>query len=299
MPQDGKLKLSLVDVYGQRLQEGVDISMRNLQLMSDPPPLRGVDASKIIIIKNLSAPSNNVYQVRIDPPSYHPTNRFVSIGGGNNPTEEEFVFAIDITKVVKVTFPPFNTAMRELRDLLNRSSVIVGDKLLNGEALYDGLDDIPKACVMNIARKTQATVLPNGKGVIDLIRELKELRPDRFFATVERELREETINATHTGLFHPVLEILHQLPPQFADFVHAGSFKTDDQYGNLQLTFFRRGDEIVADIDIDDASGLGHIFQVLRNDLTGEPTHPYNIHQILLQHQHLNPRYVLHVRDDD
>jgi hypothetical protein len=299
MPQDGKLKLSLVDVYGQRLQEGVDISMRNLQLMSDRPLVRDVDASKIIIIKNLSAPSNNVYQVVIDPPSYHPTNRFVSISSGNNPTEEKFVFAIDITKVVKVTFPPFNTAMRELRDLLNRSSVVVGNQLLTGAALYDGLDDIRKAGMMNIARKTQATVLPNGKSVIDLIREVKELRGDRFFAAVERELREEAIQATHTGLLHPVPEILHQLPPQFADFEHAGSFKTDDQYGNLQLTFFRKGDEIAADIDIDDAGGLGHIFQVLRNHFTGEPTHPYNIHQILLQHQHLNPRYILHVRDDD
>jgi hypothetical protein len=45
------------------------------------------------------------------------------------------------------------------------------------------------------------------------------------------------------------------------------------------------------DIDIDDAGGLGHIFLVLRNHFTGNPTHPYNIHQILLMHQHLDPGY--------
>ena len=40
------------------------------------------------------------------------------------------------------------------------------------------------------------------------------------------------------------------------------------------------GDECVADIDIDDAGGLGHL-QVRRNTLTGRPTHPYDIHQKL------------------
>jgi hypothetical protein len=51
------------------------------------------------------------------------------------------------------------------------------------------------------------------------------------------------------------------------------------------------GDEFVADIDIDDAGGLLHIFQVLRNNITMSPTHPYNIHQILAKHQHLDPGY--------
>ena len=68
-------------------------------------------------------------------------------------------------------------------------------------------------------------------------------------------------------------------------------FKTDDLYGNLQLSFFRKGEQYVADIDIDDAAGLGHIFQVVKNHFTGSPTHPYNIHEILVKHQHLDPGY--------
>jgi hypothetical protein len=58
---------------------------------------------------------------------------------------------------------------------------------------------------------------------------------------------------------------------------------------NLRPTFFMRGDGCVADIDIDDDAGLGHIFQVLRNHSTGEPARPYDIHEILVQHQHLDP----------
>ncbi|MDT7602080.1 MAG: hypothetical protein QOF61_77 [Acidobacteriota bacterium] len=295
MAQDGSLKLSLIDVYGKRLQESVDIFMRNMTIASDQLNPRGIDASKLIIIKKLSAPTNNVYQIIIDPPSYHPTNRFVSIKSSG--TEEEYVFGIDIAKVVRVDFPTFASNPKELRDLLGNSSLVVGGSAVaTGEALYDGLDDIRKAGLMNIACKTLATALPNGKRVLQLINKVVELRGDRFFANVERELREETLLGSHTGLFHEAPGILHSPPPPFSDFDHAGSFKTDDTYGNLQLTFFRKGDDIVADIDIDDAGGFRHIFQVAKNHFTGLPTHPYNINQILIKHQHLNPRYTLLVR---
>ncbi len=52
-----------------------------------------------------------------------------------------------------------------------------------------------------------------------------------------------------------------------------------------------KGDNCVPDIDIDDAGGLAHVFQVVRNRLSGEPTHPYNIHEILIAHQKLDPGY--------
>ena len=52
-----------------------------------------------------------------------------------------------------------------------------------------------------------------------------------------------------------------------------------------------KGDDCVADIDIDDASGLEHVFQVVRNKLSGKPTHPYNIHEILVAHQKIDPGY--------
>jgi len=81
---------------------------------------------------------------------------------------------------------------------------------------------------------------------------------------------------------------LHHPPTGFAE---AGSFKTPDHYGNLCLTFFMKGDDCVADIDIDDAGGLEHAFQVLRNKLSGHPTHPYNIHEILVGYQQLDPGY--------
>jgi hypothetical protein len=52
-------------------------------------------------------------------------------------------------------------------------------------------------------------------------------------------------------------------------------------------------DDAGDDIDIDDAGGILHVFQVLRNAVTGRPTHPYDIHEILLAHQGIDPGYQL------
>lgn len=108
----------------------------------------------------------------------------------------------------------------------------------------------------------------------------------RLMDVYGRFLREETKNSVAEDLFHPVSGALHHPPAGFSE---AGSFKTNEPFGNLQLTFFMNGDDCVAGID--DAGGLGHVFQVLRNSLTGRPTHPYDIHEILVFHQQLDPGY--------
>jgi hypothetical protein len=289
MAQTGKLKLELVDVFGKRLKENVDIFMRNL-LLDHKPALRGVDASKIINISDLHTGSQGIYQVSIDPPSYHPVGRFVTVQT-SGVTEMSFPFPVDIAKIVSITFPTFPNLLKDLRTVLTNSPNVLGFENTTGESLYTALDDLRRGGVLNIARKSLATRLSNDKSVLSLIKEIRELRGDRFFAFVEKELREEVKNSVNTGLFHPVSGSLHHLSAQFEGFTDAGSFKTDDHFGNLQLTFFMKGEECVADIDIDDAGGIEHIFQVLRNHFTGSPTHPYNIHQILMRHQHLDPGY--------
>jgi hypothetical protein len=231
-----------------------------------------------------------VYQISIDPPSYHPVSHFINVKTSGS-TELSIAFPVDTSKVVSVTFPTFTNLPKELRTLLSNSPNVFGFENNSGNALYKALDDIRRGGVLNIARKTQATRLTNDKSILSLIKEIRELRGDRFFAFVEKELREEVKHSVNTGLFHKVSGSLHHLPSQFVGFTPADSFKTDDHFGNLQLTFFMKGDECVADIDIDDAGGLGHIFQVLKNHFTGSPTHPYNIHQILVKHQHLDPGY--------
>jgi hypothetical protein len=63
--------------------------------------------------------------------------------------------------------------------------------------------------------------------------------------------------------------------------------------GTWRLTFFARGDQWLADIDIDDANGIAHMFQVLRNAITGRPTHPFDVRELLVSYQKLDPGYAL------
>src|SRR6266496_2392011 len=99
MAQDGKLRLALVDVYGKRLQENMDISLRNLQL-THSPILRGLDASRLINITS-SFPGRRVFIKPQSTRSYHPVSHFVNIKTGG-PTEMTIAFPVDISKIVSV-----------------------------------------------------------------------------------------------------------------------------------------------------------------------------------------------------
>ena len=202
MAQTGKLKLELLDVFGKRVQERVDISLRNLQL-THSPVLKSRDSSKIISVTNLHGGPQGIYQISIDPPSYHPISQFINVKTSGD-TELVISIPVDISKIVSVTFPTFPNLPKELRSLLTNSPNVLGFENNSGDALYKALDDIRRGGVLNIARKTQATRLTNGKSVLSLIKEIRELRGDRFFAFVEKELREEVKNSVNTGLFHPV-----------------------------------------------------------------------------------------------
>lgn len=307
MADNGKLKLQPVDVYGKRLKEKVDVFLRHTR-RSQNLVFKSHDASKTI--SGLFTAVEGPYQISVDPPSYQRVTFFQNIKT-SGVTEVPVTFPVDASKVVSVNFPKYATLSKELRTVLSNSSNVFGFEHKTGSELYDAIsvDDIKLAGLLNIACKTLATVFAGGANVLSLVKELRIVRGDRFFAFVERGLREETMNSLSSGLFHKVSGSLHKLPPEFEDFVPtdpslkpadpgfepADSFKTNDRYGNLQLTFFRKGNEFVADIDIDDAAGIEHVFQVLRNHFTGKPTHPYNIHEILVAHQQLDPRYTFNV----
>jgi hypothetical protein len=296
MAQNGKLKLELIDVYSKRLQENVDIALSNTKI-SESRFFKSTDASKFIQISDLHTGGEGTYKASIDPPSYHRVTRFLKTIKPGGITEDQVLFPVDASKVVSVNFPKFTSLSKEMRTLLSNSSNVSGFQNKTGQELYDaiGVDNIKTAGLLNIACKTLATVYTNDTNVLSLVKELRVLRGDRFFAFVEAGLRDETINSVHSGLFDKAPGVLHTLPQEFSGFEPAGSFKTNDHYGNLQLTFFRKGDEFVADIDIDDANGIEHLFQVLHNHFTGQPTHPYNIHEILIAHQHLDPKYTFNL----
>lgn len=282
---DVKLQLDLVDVYGKSLGEKVDILLRHQVLNETKKASKPANAQ--VIIPGLRGAPQGRYKIDIDPPSYQYVSQFVNMGSGGI-TKARFQFPIDPAKVKKVNFPAYANIHAHLKPVLEVSDNVLGFSGKKGKDLYDSIDDIRRAGLLNIAAKSAATPLTNGKTVLSYITKLNVIRGDRFFCAVSKELRQETKNSIAQGLFHKVNGSLHDPPPGFEP---AESFKTGDHYGNLQLTFFVKDEEYVADIDIDDAAGLEHIFQVVRNKLSGEPTHPYNIHEILVAHQKLDPGY--------
>lgn len=291
MADEPLLKLNLVDVYGNSLNEKVDIIIRHQEFSET------VKVSKLvkgwIQIAGLRGFPQGRYKIEIDPPSYRCVSHFLNIKA-TGVTNREIKFPIELKKIVSIKFPDFAELSGELKTLLENSGNVKGFEGLNGKNLYDaiGKDDIRRAGFLNIAAKTQRTVLTNGKTVFSAISELLDIRGDRFFAIVPQQLRDDTKNSIADDIFEKAPSILHH-PPK--DYDHAGSYKTKDRYGNLQLTFFAGVENWVADIDIDDAAGIEHIFQVIRNAMPDQSTHPYDIHQILIGYQQIDPGYSFEV----
>ncbi|HZE69525.1 MAG TPA: hypothetical protein VE135_08395 [Pyrinomonadaceae bacterium] len=289
MPNEPKLRLTVHDVYGKPIREKIDVILRH-QVLSEVVRASATGATPIDIT-GLRGTPQGLYRIEVDPPSYQYISQFVNLKASGI-TPLTITFPIDPTKVKKVSFPSYQNLSGDLKALLKNSGSVLALEGKTGRNLYEAFDDIRRAGLLNIATKTAATPLTNKRTVLSYIRELKEIRGDRFFAVVPKELREETKNSVAEGLFHDAGEILHHPP---SGFTHAGSFKTPDHYGNLQLTFFMSGDDCRADVDIDDAAGLEHVFQVVGNKLSGKPTHPYNIHEVLVGYQHLDPGYTFQV----
>ena len=289
MASNVTLRLEVLDVYGKPISEKVDVMMRHRVLSQIKK--KSASGSHKIDVSGLFGDPQGAYRLDVDAPSYQFVSDFITMKSSGI-TPLTYILPIDPDKVKDVTFVAFSGLTASATALLNASENVLSFVGKKGKALYDALDDDPirKAGMLNIFAKTAATVFGNGRSVLSYIQELRELRGDRFYAAVSKELREETKNSIDHGLFHNADQSLHHPPEGFSS---AKSFKTSDRYGNLQLTFFVKGDEWVADIDIDDAGGLEHVFQVLRNKLSGRPTHPYNIHEILVKFQQLDPGYKL------
>ena len=288
---DGILRLRILNVYGEFVNEKADIFLRH-QTLADDPSFRGLDARTIIDINGLNSTPQGLYRLEVDAPSYQPVSQFVNVDSVNpaDPTERTLTLPVDHNKVVSVDFPQFGSIPAGAQSLMANSSEVLGFETKSGGDLYGALDNIRRAGFLNLIAKSARTRLSNDRTVLSYIQELTEVRGDRFFAVVDPALHSETQHAVLDEIFHSVDDTLHTPPPGFAK---VDSYKTLDHFGNLQLTFSATPDRSrwQVDMDIDDAQGFEHIFQVVRN--IGGATHPYDIHEILIAFQEIDPGYRL------
>jgi hypothetical protein len=282
----GRLELELVDVAGRPLADTVDIRLRH-QVLREEIRVDGQDGRKVIALAGLRTEPQGLYVLEVTPRCYWPVSRFVTIPA-SGALRERVTLPIRPQRA-RAIHPAFDELDERVRGVLARSQNVRGHEGLSGAALYTALSAEATAGLLNIAKKTLTVPFVNGDDLLNHVTVL-EIRDDRCFVDVPLSVKDQIVAMVKTELFNAVDGSLHA-PPDL--FVPAGSFKTPDAFGNLQMTFFTCDYRCVADIDIDDAAGLGHVFQVIRNHLSGRPTHPYNIHQILMKHQHLHPGYDL------
>ena len=286
MAETGRLELDVLDVYGMPLTEKVTISLRH-RTFQEQKRADNVDVSHTVAIPELRCEPQGLYLLEVSAPSYRPVQRFVTIPASG--TRRERVILPIRADRARGVFPSYDELDDRLQGILTRSKRVKGHEGLSGRELYAALSDEAKAGLLNISKKSLATEFRDGADLLPHL-ELLDVRGDRCFVEVPQALIEQMPQLVDGDFFRPVDGSLHKAP---SGFMPAGSFKTGDAFGNLQLTFFKSGDGCRADVDIDDAAGLGHVFQVVRNHASGNPTHPYNIHQILMAHQHLDPGYRL------
>ena len=282
----GRLELEVVDVSDTRITEPVDIQLEH-RVLQEQVRVDNANPAAIIAIEGLRPEPQGLYILQISAPSYRPVSRFVTIPA-SGARRERVVLPIRHDRA-RAVFPPYEQLDERLRALLERSRSVRGHDGLTGPALYEAMSDVAKAGLLNVSKKSLATAFKNGSDLLPHVVLLDALG-DRCFVEVPRTLIEQMPQLVDEHTFRKVDGSLHDAPDGL---LPAGSFKTSDAFGNLQVTLFQSAAQCRADIDIDDAAGLGHVFQVARNHFTGQPTHPFNIQQILIAHQHLDPGYRL------
>ncbi len=280
------LRIRFRNVYGEAPDDHADVHVIDVRTESLAGRKTNHPTQKALAFTAVDP--GVAYKVKIYPLKHRPVSHVVRVDASGKGALDA-VLPIHPDHVMSTRFPDFDKLDAELKAALGKNGV--EDHQQNGKALYDDLGPLQKAGLLNVWTKMAHTLLPQGLPASHYVENFYRMRGDRFFANVSLSFRDLVKTATTAGLFESVSGSQHKPPDGFGP---AGSFKSKDGYGNLQLTFFASASSPLTfklDADIDDANGIGHVFQVLDHWLTDSETHPYDIHQILLKHQGLDPVY--------
>lgn len=292
------IKLRLVDVLGLPLDDHrvtVDVfSLDNTIHFQAVVLLNG----QTDVAVNLEDSPLGVYRFQLSPTNYQVIQFFLSLPpGGTIVRKKPVVFPVDSAQVIAIGAPTFADLPTNLQSFLTSATIqphsgavpVAGAARPVGEDLYTALPPKLKACLLNLFLKSSTIKLGDGTSCFDHIQTLCELDQDRLFATTDVALLEEIIDS---AIFHPVDFSLHK---EILGYKLFSSYKTRESEGNLQLTFSRKGTtgaDYLVDIDIDEAQGIAHTFEVVRNVFTGL-TNPYNVREILTAAQGLRSLYTV------
>ena len=284
--------INLRDVYGQTITDEVEITFYNQKVHSLSQKFTVRFKGTPAVLPGVPAFPTGLAEVFIKPNKYRYKSVFINVVGGEKNTINEDLF-VDPDKA-RPTLMDFDDLPSKLygvdiRRILQKSNI---DK-----KTWDGLDKRNRATVLNLCAKMLKELTRDGQTVISQVESIEATLLDkrhreRIYAGVNTKLLAALRKSTQR--FRSVSGALHNFPLGWTSVSQPDSFKTRDSAGNMQLTFATNAAGAhLADIDLDDHSGIQHSADVLRHKITGKNTDPYDIHQILVYFQQLDPGYRL------
>ncbi len=276
---------NLKNVYGQTVSDQVEVKFYNQRSRELNQRFLVSPEGKRATLPGVPTFPYGLAEVVINPTKYRCKSTFVNVPYGKTAEIDETCF-VEPAKV-KPVFPSFaelqsSQRWSDLRRVLQNSGV-------RDEPAWEGLDDQQKAGLFNLYAKMQREIVNGGRSVFSFVDRITDFRPARIFAMVQQPLP-DLVRGFGKG-FHVVSGALHEFGEGWN---LMDSFKTFDAAGNLQLTFARNtAGELKADIDMDDYQGIKHAADVLKHKITSKETNPYDIHEILIYFQGLDPGYLL------
>lgn len=275
----GSLELTLTDLTGAPIQGDIDIDFvpaanTGGDHMDVHFPANGATHFTVSNLECRPGPGT-LYRVAIQAEKYRTYSFFQQINEGQTALSPDNAIGLAVlpNKVRGINAPAPH------RDL---------QAILPSPSFFGELDSMRQACLLNIfAKATHNSTSRTFRFVSRLVR----LEQDRVFCEVDPAIQGFL---TQDSRFNSAPDMLHEPP---AGFEHFGSFKSKDAHANIQYTLFREiaTGKLLADIDIDESTGIGHGFEVIRNSITKGKTSPYQIHELLLLTE-INPGYDLILR---
>jgi hypothetical protein len=276
----GNVRLQFSDAYGRLLSGDFELRFRNLKLHSfDFLKKLKLDGEPFTLTGVPAFPTGN-WNVEIFSDKYRFKSVFVSVPSNGDADINE-VFFVNPSKVTPVfpTQDEINAAPRwkALRSVLDQSTV-----------KYGGLSAEEKAGLLNLFAKMQDNSANN---VFSRVISIFKVKPARIYAEVQSDLWPMVRDLPQRFHEEPDNGSMHHFEDGWTRLSEHASFKTPDPTGNLQLTFATKSENKMAvDADLDDHQGLKHAFDVIKHKFSGD-TNPYDIHQVLVRFQHIDPGY--------
>lgn len=287
MPK-GSLTIAVTNARGGALSGRLHIELDPHEQASGGDAMEvsfNVSGHKSFEISNISCNDGpgTLYAFRLNADGYRPYAFFqlMKPGARNLPSEAHVRLMANPKKVGNISAVAFADLPPNFRRGLERAVMIelaaedrdlVG---LSGAALYGAMGPMRKASLLNLVAKGRHG---SADRIASFVRSPAILRQDRCFAEVDPALHAKL---SRSDSYKSAPAALHMPPPGFE---LMNSFKSRDAHANLQVTFMRKidADVIWADIDIDEASGFEHGFEVIRNAVTDGRTNPYLVRELLL-----------------